>query len=111
MKTLGTTIIQDEEMLAVWQNPTCLEGMAKRAKGQQMRWSVARMIEGKWWVVCTLDAYELVSDLPDILYQMPLPIAIIRYSGGPLFKEEPKTKQHPQGDSEVYSALAKETEE
>ena len=110
MKSLGTTIIRDKELLAVWQNQTCLEGMAKRG-GQFMRWSVARMIDGKWWVICTLDASELANDLPDILTQMPLPIAIIRYSGGSLYKEEPKTKQRPQGDSEVYSANAMETEE
>jgi ribose 5-phosphate isomerase len=49
--------------------------------------------------------------MPDILDQMPLPIAIIRYSGLKLFKEEPKTKQHPMWDSEVYSANAMETDE
>jgi hypothetical protein len=110
MKSLGTTIIRDEELLAVWCNSEVLEGMAKRAKGQ-IRWSVARRIDGKWWVVCTLDATQLAEDLPDILTQMPLPIAIIRYQGGKLFKEEPKTKQRPQGDSEVYSAQAMETDE
>jgi hypothetical protein len=109
MKSIGTTIIQDKELLAVWQNVKILEGMAKRSKGQ-VRWSVARMIEGKWWVVCTLDAHELAEDMPDILTQMPLPIAIIRYQGGKLFKEEPKTKQHPARDTEVYSAEAMETD-
>lgn len=103
MKSIGTTIIQDEELLAVWLNSEVLEGMAKRANGQ-IRWSVARVIDGKWWVVCTLDAAQLAEDLPDILTQMPLPIAIIRYQGGKLFKEEPKTKQHPQGDTNVNSS-------
>ena len=110
MKSLGTTIIQDKGLLAVWQNRECLEGMAKRAK-DRVRWAVARMIDGKWWVICTLDATQLTEDLPDILTQMPLPIAIIRYEGGKLFKEEPKTKQHPMGDSDVYSANAMETDE
>jgi len=110
MKSLGTTIIQDKELLAVWQNTECLEGMAKRGKGQ-VRWAVARMINGQWWVICTLDASNLAKEMPDILDQMPLPIAIIRYSGLKLFKEEPKTKQHPMWDSEVYSANAMETDE
>jgi hypothetical protein len=103
MKSLGTTIIQDQELLDVWCNQIVLQGIAERSNGQ-IRWSVARMIDGKWWVVCTLDAEQLVEDMPDILTQMPLPIAIIRYQGGSLFKEERKTKQAPTRDTNVYSS-------